>query len=113
MKFEVPKMCIHTYVENAVKHGFRNTKAEGVLKINISALKNGVFISVEDNGMGRKAAAEYKDSSGKGLEIMEEFYRLFEKYNRYQIKLKIVDFSEKTHQHTGTKIELKIQKNIG
>ena len=26
MNFAIPKMCIHTYVENAIKHGFRNTQ---------------------------------------------------------------------------------------
>ncbi len=112
MKFEVPKMCIHTYVENAVKHGFRNTKVDGKLQVKISAIKNGVYISVEDNGMGRKAASEYKDSSGKGLGIMQEFYRLFEKYYAYQINFKIIDFSKKPDNQTGTKVDLKIQSKI-
>jgi hypothetical protein len=35
LNFDVPKMCIHTYVENAIKHGFRNTKKDGEL-VNLS-----------------------------------------------------------------------------
>ena len=113
IKFEVPKMCIHTYVENAVKHGFRNTKTDGLLQIKISSLKNGVYISITDNGIGRKAASNYTDSTGKGLGIMEEFYRLFGKYHNYQIQYNIVDLDEKVDKQTGTKVELKIQTEMG
>ena len=33
MKFNVPKMCIHTYVENAVKHGFKIQKPMACSKL--------------------------------------------------------------------------------
>ncbi len=106
LKLEVPKMCIHTYVENAIKHGFRNTKTGGVLAITVNPYKNkGVSISVVDNGMGRLAASVYKDSSGNGLNIMNDFYRLFEKYHGYIISCRVVDLSEPV----GTKVELRIQ----
>lgn len=101
---EIPKMCIHTYVENAIKHGFRNTKTGGVLNIDIKSYqKNGISIRISDNGMGRKSAAEYKDSSGNGINIMNEFYRLFEKYHAYKI-----DFSIGDNVPVGTAVELKI-----
>lgn len=104
LKIKVPKMCIHTYVENAIKHGFRNTKSGGFLKINISPIAKGVAIAISDNGMGRIAASEYKDSSGNGINIMDEFYSLFEKYHRYRIECRIVDLTEPV----GTRIELRI-----
>jgi len=85
--FEVPKMCIHTYVENAIKHGFRNIRTGGLLQFHISPEENGVRICITDNGMGRKAASMYHDSTGFGLKTIEEFYRLFEKYHGYKNSL--------------------------
>jgi len=107
LKFQVPKMCIHTYVENAIKHGFRNTIKDGNLDITILPYKSGVSISISDNGMGREAASKCKDSSGKGLNIMKEFYQLFEKYHNYKIDCNILDLSD---SKMSTKVELKILK---
>jgi hypothetical protein len=108
MNFNVPKMCIHTYVENAVKHGFRNTKKEGKLIVEISSLNNGVSIAITDNGMGRKAAAKFTDSTGHGLKAMDEYYYLFEKYHKYDIDLEMIDLSPEQNNQTGTRVELKI-----
>ncbi len=111
LNFEIPKMCIHTYVENAVKHGFKNTKTGGLLQVDIAPLINGVHISVTDNGMGLKAASDHKSSSGNGLSIMNEFYRLFEKYNGYKIEIKFIDLNKRDGDQTGTRVELKIHKD--
>ncbi|HKJ78014.1 MAG TPA: histidine kinase [Prolixibacteraceae bacterium] len=109
LNFQLPKMCIHTYAENAVKHGFRNTQKNGLLSIKILPLNAGVQIIIADNGMGRKEAAKHKDSSGHGLKTMEEFYRLFEKYYGYKIELKITDANPSIYAQIGMRAELKIQ----
>ncbi len=111
LNFEVPKMCIHTYVENAIKHGFRNTNSGGKLWIGITSEKHGVKIIIADNGMGRIAASRYKDSSGNGMRIMEEFYLLFEKYYGYKIQFSISDHDLGNTSATGTVVELTIVKN--
>ena len=104
---EVPKMCIHTYIENAIKHGFRNTKEGGQLSVYVEPIVHGILITISDNGMGRKAASAYKDSSGNGISVMNDFYQLFEKYHGYKIDLIIEDI-----QPTGTiiKLTLKLQQ---
>jgi len=109
MKFSVPKMCIHTYVENAIKHGFRNTKKDGLLQIDIEPLPAGVSITVTDNGMGRTEAEKYYDSSGHGLKTMEEFYRLFEKYHGYKIQFHLEDRNPEIDGGNGLKVLLKIE----
>ena len=112
LNLEVPKMCIHTYVENAVKHGFRNIKHGGDLRIKITQLNSGVYIEITDNGIGRKAASKYNDSTGNGIKIMKEFYRLFEKYNGYKILFTISDLEKGEIAEPGTKVELVIQKKL-
>ena len=109
LNFNVPKMCIHTYVENAVKHGFRNTQKDGLLQVTVKPLPAGIIISVADNGMGRKEASVYHDSTGYGLKTMEEFYRLFEKYHGYAIKSRIIDMEPKKDNQSGLRVELRIQ----
>lgn len=109
LKFEVPKMCIHTYAENAIKHGFRNTKQDGLLKIEIQPHKSGVMIQISDNGMGRKEASKFKDSSGNGIKIMNDFYHLFEKYYEYKITCRISE-NHNAINHEGTIVELTILK---
>lgn len=110
LDFEVPKMCLHTYVENAIRHGFRNTDSGGMLQIKIKALKNGVELHISDNGMGRKAASRYNDSSGNGIKIMNEFYQLFEKYYAYNIDCRIADGFSPKGKIEGTIVDLEIQK---
>jgi hypothetical protein len=103
LTLQVPMMCIHTYVENAIKHGFRNIKSGGLLKVIVEPVAQGVSIFISDNGMGRKAASAYNDSSGNGIKIMNDFYQLFEKYHGY-----IINFSINDIEPTGTAIKLRI-----
>ncbi len=113
LNFAVPKMCIHTYVENAVKHGFRNIAKHGLLLIEISPLPAGVFIAVTDNGMGWREASNYNDSTGYGLKTMDEFYRLFEKYHDYRIETRLVDLNSGSGKQNGLRVELKIEIKPG
>ncbi|MEA3317076.1 MAG: histidine kinase, partial [Bacteroidota bacterium] len=63
----IPKMLVHIFVENAIKHGIKHLKENGKLKIQ-SYRKNGSFIlQIIDNGIGREKAKEYISfSTGKG-----------------------------------------------
>lgn len=108
--FEVPKMCIHTYVENAIKHGFRSIKSGGLLTIEVEPCINGIFISISDNGVGRKAVLVDTNTSKSrnGIRIMNEFYRLFELYHGYKISYRISDLRE----NSGTLVNLHIQHKI-
>jgi len=81
-KIKVPKHIIHSYVENAIKHGLA-TKRGGVLKITINK-ENNLTITIEDNGAGIGLSKVYsKNSTGNGILIMEKMYDLYAKlYNK-------------------------------
>ncbi len=57
----LPPMLIQPYVENAMRHGLRNKKSgDGFIHVNIRKEGSDLVIEVEDNGIGRQRAMEYK-----------------------------------------------------
>lgn len=112
-EWRIPKMTIQNYVENAVKHGFKHKESGGILNIDLQSQNNHVIIIVEDNGIGRIKAAEIKsDSTGLGLELMNHYFDLLNKYNDVKIKQDIVDLYDKEGNPRGTKIQVEIPINI-
>ena len=93
--WRIPKMVLQTYVENSIKHGLRHKETGGLLTIHIKANNKQLELSIEDNGIGRKKAAEVSTgSTGKGLGIMEHYFTLFNKYNDTKIRHEIIDLTD-------------------
>jgi len=56
-EYKIPSMIIQPFIENAIKHGFKNLKArEAVLTLTLSLQDNKVQCVIADNGVGRPAA---------------------------------------------------------
>lgn len=53
---QLPIMAIHTYAENAIKHGIMSAKGNGRVVIKVCNENKGVKIEVTDDGIGREAA---------------------------------------------------------
>jgi two-component sensor histidine kinase len=106
---QVPRMIIQTFVENAVKHGLMHKEGNGHIEIEIR--NNGAFleIRVEDDGIGRAAAEQFRgDSTGKGMEIIREFIRLFNSFNDEKIEVEIEDRTPEADGTTGTRVRVKV-----
>ena len=89
---EIPRMLIHTFTENAIKHGLRLRKEGGILKIKIFEKEKHLFIVIEDNGVGRRAAALDKSlSSGKGMGISEKICQLYQQLRKVKVNFRIDD----------------------
>ena len=107
----VPRMVLQSYVENSIKHGFMHSYRKGFLKIMISGQKGFLEIIIDDNGIGRKKAKEYaRFSTGKGLEIMNRIYELYEKLHDIHISQEIEDKHDSKGNAAGTKTIIKIQQ---
>jgi two-component sensor histidine kinase len=105
----VPKMVIHTYAENSVKHGLANLEKDSLLKIRISQTNQYLIIEIDDNGVGREHTREFKSgSTGKGQKIMQEYYQVFNKSNKQKITCKIVDKKDGLGKPDGTRVVVKI-----
>ena len=105
----VPKMIIQTFVENAIKHGLAFRKSNGKLNISISKDTSNLIITVEDNGIGRKASKEIasnqKISTGKGHDIINQVVDLFNKLYKTEVSYTIVDLYDNKNAN-GTRVEV-------
>ena len=109
LNIQIPRMLLHTFVENAIKHGLRHLDKDGKLLIDISGSDNQLIIIVEDNGVGRKKAAEYAISdTGKGLGIIDQIIELYKKLYGTQIQYQIFDLFDRDNSPQGTKVEILI-----
>ncbi|MCF8403906.1 MAG: histidine kinase [Bacteroidales bacterium] len=109
--FQVPKMIIQAYVENAIKHGLMNKEGKGLVSITIFQDSNQLSISVKDDGIGRTKAAEFNKSSTKrGMAIIRQIFDLYKKIYPYQITQTIKDLLDDKGDASGTEVILTITK---
>jgi LytS/YehU family sensor histidine kinase len=106
---QLPNMILHTYCENAVKHGLSSKNGDGALNIKITQSDNLVCVSVEDNGVGREAAAHNKNvpSSKQGLDILSRQIEIYNRFNTTKINQKIDDLYT-DGQPCGTRFTVEI-----
>ncbi len=109
---QVPNMILHTYCENAVKHGLRNKPGNGHIDIEVTIRPGGINIAVTDDGVGREAAATFSTSSTKqGLSIMEQQIELYNQRNDEHIVQTVTDLKTPEGQACGTRFELFVPKH--
>lgn len=109
LHIQVPNMMLHTYCENAVKHGLRNKPGRGHILIEVKTRTGGVCVSVTDDGVGREAAAAFSATSTKqGLNIMEQQIELYNQCNAEHIAQTVTDLKDPDGNACGTRFELYI-----
>ena len=100
----LPTMLLHTYCQNAVKHGIGNKTGDGHIDIDISRRSDGyLVVRVSDNGVGRAAAAQLNSNSTRqGLRILLEQIELYNQTNRRPISQTVTDLFEAGRLANGT-----------
>ena len=93
---QLPNMILHTYCENAVKHGLMPLQSGGLLSIHVSQHNQIVCVSVEDNGVGRAQAANNQNirSSKQGLSILNRQIEIYNRFNRDKINQQVEDLQQ-------------------
>jgi Histidine kinase/Two component regulator propeller len=109
----IHSMLIQPYVENAIKHGLLHLKGPWKLSIDFAKTGNGIKVTVDDNGIGRKRSEELNqlklkkhqsfasDANQKRLEILN-------KGLKETISLKIVDKKDEHGNAAGTIVVMHI-----
>jgi len=103
---QVPKLVLHTFAENAIKHGIMSRVEGGTLKISAEKNRKYLVLSVEDNGIGRKRAEGSSKSTGKGLKLTGEFYDILNQINKNPIKHLMIDLYDENNEPSGTRVEV-------
>lgn len=105
----IPTMILHTYCDNAIRHGLVNKKETGILKIEIAQSNQGILITITDNGIGRKKAKEIgTQGEGQGLRLIDNQLEFYNQKNKHKIIQTITDLQNENGEALGTKIELHI-----
>jgi len=109
---QMPRLLIHTFVENAIKHGLYPIlgKQPALLEIKCSENKRFWIIEISDNGIGKQAAKEQGTfSTGKGLEILNETLSLYRSVFHQRIAYNSTDLKPGT-KFPGTQVTILIGK---
>ncbi len=118
--FEIPGMIIQPYVENAIWHGLMNKEyllrpgnVKGLLKVAFRKENGYIKCVVEDDGVGRKKAAELErhkspDRKGYGMVIAQKRLELLQKENEKIPEIIIEDLMN-GHEPAGTRVTIFIQ----
>jgi two-component sensor histidine kinase len=99
----IPRMLIHTFVENAIKHGVQLAKEDPLLEVKITRNKHSHHIEIRDNGPGLNSKTDSKVlSTGKGLKIIDEMIDLFYQLEGSKITYTLEDISTRDPAKQGT-----------
>ncbi len=107
---KVMPFLLQTFVENSMKHGLNDLGSGGKIIVDIISWNNGVKIIVEDNGIGRKAAAKSKfKSTGKGIKLVNDYISIINKKDKRNMSISIIDLEENS-KPKGTRVEIFVDK---
>ncbi len=115
--FEIPGMIIQPYVENAIWHGLMNKEysaghgdTKGLLLVTFHRENGFIKCVVEDNGAGRKKAAEMEKQKspqrkGYGMAIAQKRLELLQKENEKVPEI-IIDDLMNGDEPAGTRVTI-------
>ena len=107
----LPNMLLHTYCQNAIKHGIGPKPEGGHVNVIITSLHGDTVVTVEDDGIGRRAAKKLGQHSTKqGLRILHEQIQLYNKSNDRHIRERVNDLQDAEKKVAGTRFEMTIPK---
>lgn len=112
----IPPLILQPFIENSIKHGFRNDRPNQLIKILIDKDDKELFCVIEDNGVGRGVANSSTVKSKQislGMKLTVDRLRIIYA-NSGNLKMnddsyfKISDLYDEQNLPKGTKVELKI-----
>ncbi len=104
---QLPAMTLHTYCDNAIRHGIVNKTGKGKVTIVVNKYPEGILISIFDNGIGRTQANVLgTHGNGKGLKLVEEQISFYNQANEHKMKQTITDLKDNDGKAAGTRVDL-------
>jgi LytS/YehU family sensor histidine kinase len=114
-KLYIPPLLIQPYVENAIWHGLMLKEGEKSLRLRISPYNGHLLITIEDNGIGRKKAAEMKTKDNRknrsyGMQITRDRIELINKTLGINARVKVEDLTLRNGEPAGTKVHIYVPR---
>jgi PAS domain S-box-containing protein len=109
---EIPALLVQPYVENALLHGLLNKTGPGSLSIRFDDAYPYIRCTIEDNGVGRAAAADIKSRKttghkSVGMLLCQERLELINGNQTDKVLVQIIDVVSGT-QPAGTRVVIHI-----
>jgi ligand-binding sensor domain-containing protein len=109
----IPSMLIQPYVENAIKHGLMHQKTQWKLHIAFKQNNNNIEVTIDDNGIGRKASEAINQQKNKrhqsfANQANEKRLDILNKGFGKNISLHIIDKIDEHGYAAGTTVVLNI-----
>ncbi|MGB0165981.1 MAG: histidine kinase [Luteibaculum sp.] len=103
----IQPLLTQPFVENSIWHGFQGLDGSAKLDIQIEQIDDVIVVNIQDNGIGRKAAAENrkKAHSSKALSITQERLQALQEKSGVKSGFRFVDLTE-NGKATGTRVEI-------
>lgn len=107
----IPSMLIQPFLENAIKHGISHLEGQGRLRLSVKRINDDLMVEIEDNGVGRKAAAEWnalhqKDHQSMGSLLTEKRVEILNATLQSGIRLDVIDLSDANGRPSGTLVRM-------
>lgn len=113
----VPTLLIQPFVENSIWHGIMlKPEKDGWVKISIKAKNGFIICTIEDNGVGRKAAQEIRakqdpERKSLGFKITAQRIDLLNSLYKDRFNIEYTDLESRTGS-TGTRVVIRIPQGI-
>lgn len=108
----IPPMLLQPLVENSLKHGLIYQREEGG-KIIIQCIRQNKEMKciVEDNGIGRKKAMEFKKASSlnhesMGIKILYDRLKIYNEGRLKKASVDVIDLYDINSEPVGTRVEI-------
>lgn len=106
---EIPTMIIQPIVENAVVHGLLNKNKKGNLSVQFTLKEEFVECSVEDDGVGRRAAEEIKKGklfrhNAIATRVTGERLQILNKVFEMPTSIQTIDLTDQEGNPRGTRV---------
>lgn len=113
----LPSMLLQPFVENALKHGLLHKKGGKRLLITFWQENQKLWVSIEDNGIGRNRAQEIQQKQNRNntsfaTKAIQKRVEILNKMGDFQIDLKILDKQNTQKQAEGTLVTISIKPSF-
>jgi LytS/YehU family sensor histidine kinase len=111
--YYIPPMLLQPYVENSIRHGLRYRDDNmGMVRIRFMENASHLICTIEDNGVGRKLAQQYKSQlpieyQSRGMTLTARRMEMMNQGQSVPIVMDIEDMETGDHLPAGTRITLR------